>query len=73
MIPEGWAIFFKSYLNWLPVPKINNIFIFLIGIFAVLFIFLGNFNGLTIKSIFHKTKYIVSKFIKDVFSVGEAK
>ncbi|MCO8041693.1 hypothetical protein OC498_02110 [Acinetobacter bohemicus] len=73
MIPEGSAIFFKSYLNWLPVPKINNIFIFLIGIFAVLFIFLGNFNGLTIKSIFHKTKYIVSKFIKDVFSVGEAK
>ena len=67
MIPEGWG----SSFNSLPVPKINNIFIFIIGVLAILIIFLGNWSGLTIKSIFSKSKSKVSNFIKNKFGIGD--
>lgn len=66
MIPEEWGWSF----NLLPVPKINNIFIFIIGVVAVLIIFLGNWSGLTIKSIFCKSRCAVSSFIKNKFGIG---
>ena len=66
MIPEGWG----SSFNSLPVPKINNIFIFIIGVLAILIIFLGNWSGLTIKSIFCKSRCAVSTFIKNKFGIG---
>ncbi|MEQ1248151.1 hypothetical protein ABLT93_13265 [Acinetobacter soli] len=66
MIPDGWGLSFNS----LPVPRINNIFVFTIGVVAIIIIFLGNWSGLTIKSIFIKTKDAVSNFIKNKFGVG---
>ena len=46
-------------------------FLIFILLIAVLIIFLGNWSGLTIKSIFSKSKSKVSNFIKNKFGIGD--
>lgn len=71
IIPSTWSNYFSPYLTWMPIPKINNIVAFIICLMALLFIFLGNWSGLTVKSIFNKTNLSVANFIKIKLGVSD--